>query len=272
MFDFLARWRWSRRLPKTPVPDIPSTLHFAVPKSGVVLSTNIVRSLANRMRIPYVRFNQLSGYNETLQFSPGSQHLFRARGYCYGEMTLYPQVRLSLGDYQSILVVRDPRDAIVSMYYSMKSSHPEPPGKATAARMNQERARLATVSIDEFALGTGVEFIRECLGSFIPMTSIPTLKTFRYEDVIYRKREWIEEICSHFRWPVPTAFCDLVARENDIFPKIDNPHSHIRHVHPGNHRVQLKTETIRRLEHELEREMAAFGYQPDVATWKSAAS
>jgi hypothetical protein len=68
--------------------------------------------------------------------------------------------------------------------------------------------------------------------------------TYRYEDVIFKKRIWIDDLCSWFGWDISSDLKGSVAARFDVVVDVERPDQHIRQVKPGNHRRHLRKETI----------------------------
>ena len=74
-----------------------------------------------------------------------------------------------------------------------------------------------------------------------------TVRIYRYEDVIFKKREWLADMCAWFGWNVSEKKINAIADKNDILPKAENEAQHIRQATPGDHKRKLRPETIEQL-------------------------
>lgn len=54
--------------------------------------------------------------------------------------------------------MHDPRDAIISYYYSMGYGHKPPTSNGHVERFMQQREKLIITNINEYALGEGKDF------------------------------------------------------------------------------------------------------------------
>jgi hypothetical protein len=68
---------------------------------------------------------------------------------------------------------------------------------------------------------------------------------YRYEDVIFAKQAWIDDMCDWYGWKVPIEQRQAVATHFDIRPESERPNEHIRQVTPGIYRKHLSEGTIR---------------------------
>lgn len=89
------------------------------------------------------------------------------------------------------------------------------------------------------------------------------MKVFRYEDIVYTKKTWAEEICFHYGWKVTNEQLEAAVAKVDVFPDDERPDQHVRQVHPGNYKQKLRPETIRYIEETCAAEMGFFGYVPE---------
>jgi len=253
----------SYTLPPSRKPNRQSTLQFSIPKCGTVMSTGIVRLLAKQEGVKFVSLESELRSRDERQLPAAAQGLFLPSGYCYGGFTSYPlnfDIPI-ISRCRSILIVRDPRDMLVSLYYSMKYSHPLLEGTSQRHRTDFHAGRQYAneADIDSFVVAVAPT-ARTWFSSYARVLDLPTLKVFRYEDVVYRKRQWVEQICDHFGWSVGRSKRDEIADSFDVFPNNEERNSHVRQVHPGNFKQKLRQDTVDRIEAELVEEMRIFGY------------
>jgi hypothetical protein len=255
----------SVQLPPT-TSNLPSVLCFSHHKAGSSMLDAIIRRLSEAVGLKFVSI-------ASSLFQRGDDiALMRLdlpwpeRGYCYGGFRRYPSSPVPLiKTAKTILLVRDPRDAVVSHYFSVRESHHLPPKDSMVRRTMLARREYAqSVSIDQWVIencGTaGEELAGYVAQGFLAR---PNVAIHRYEDVIYRKREWIEEMIRWLGWQVPEAVVDKLLSEIDVFPDAPANDRHVRQVHPGNHRVLLKPETCASLDRSLKFPLEAFGYIRD---------
>lgn len=190
---------------------------------------------------------------------PQTSEIFLDMGYCYGSPILPTTYDIPiLGKVKAILLVRDPRDMLVSLYYSMRESHPTP-GQAIKV-LGGARALAHRSSLDDCALTWAGGYAKTMRDYHEKLARSPLTKVFRYEDVVYDKATWVADICDHFEWDVPAETQRAIAKSADVFPDQERPDQHVRQVHPGNCKKKLAPDTIARLDDMLGPEMALFGY------------
>jgi len=162
---------------------------------------------------------------------------------------------------RAVLLVRDPRDMIVSQFHSFRASHVVPEGAGPDHPMRRARERALSQTLAQFAPGAAQRFARRFEGYLAQGFAWRAgTAVFRYEDVIFRKRDWAAELCAWFGWPLPAAAIAEAADRFDELPDMPDPARHVRQVHPGNHRTEMPPQTILQVEAILADAMAAFGY------------
>ncbi len=242
-----------------------SGIAFAVRKSGSVMLNRILKALCEHRNIPFVSIpDAFFRWGVPLDEAPeDTSKLFKPNGYFYGGFRRWPvafDIPI-LSTARSVLLLRDPRDRLVSDYYSMRESHSEPGKSLRGVREEvtwREKAR--SMDIDAYvremapSVRTDLERYRDELCAKYPV------KIYRYEDVIYNKRDWIGDLVSHYGWDVPADVIAEIAAENDVIPESEDTANHVRQVHPGNYRDKLSPATIDFLTDYFQGVMGDFGY------------
>jgi hypothetical protein len=269
--------RYSFALPETSLPelpppasDAPSVLAFSMPKAGSTLLERILQALAPEVGLAHVSLDEFffrAGVPPADR-PPQAARLFRPVGYLYGGFRSRPRYDIPiLPTARAVLLVRDPRDMIVSHYYSVTRSHRIPDlgeGEGTAGPhyLLRQREQAQRRTIAEHARATAQSYARNFDGYLAGgMLWRDNLAVYRYEDVIFEKRAWVADMCRWFGWSVPRERSDAIADRFDIRPERADPEAHVRQVAPGNHREELPAETIELLNRgPLEPHLRLFGY------------
>jgi hypothetical protein len=163
------------------------------------------------------------------------------------------------------LMVRDPRDALVSEYFSNAYSHliPERSGEAAAVteKMLAQRELALSADIRDYVLRMARPMNRTmCL--FAPLLHLPRLNTVHYEDMILCKRRLIRILGRHFRLKASDDDIAGILAWADEIPVAENPRAFVRRVVPRDHLDKLDEPTIARLNDVLRPAMSMFGYKP----------
>jgi hypothetical protein len=147
----------------------------------------------------------------------------------------YPTLQVPVPPLKIILVLRDPRDVLVSYYFSFKFSHPIQ--NEFAKNLHDDATRL---SIDEFVLQHADDFLQR-YNSYENWIGKPNVLFFRYEDLIAQPKE------------IETQLFDFIGigssqmtlfDEDDFSVTEENPAHHKRKVIAGDHREKLQSQTI----------------------------
>lgn len=247
---------------------------LGVRKSGSSIMNSMMESLARINNYNYVDIaGRLFGQNipeKDWRNDPAVLKLF-APGNVYGGFRAMPLIFERSDVFQAarkILLVRDPRDALVSEYFSNAYSH-SLPGKGVAAEASSGGAREQMLTMRETALATQIEDyvlsrakpLNQTLMEYAVVAKDPQTRLFRYEEVIFDKRRWIQDIATHFSWTAGSpAFLDGMMSWADVVPTEERNTEFVRKVTPGDHKDKLGPATITKLGELLREPMQAFGY------------
>ena len=181
---------------------------------------------------------------------------FSRHGRVYTGFRHFPVFDLNLEGVKAILMARDPRDMLVSMYYSVTKSHVVP---RNHHKFLQNRKLAAQMDIDEFSIERSKIYLNN-FRRYRKKLPKDTLTTYRYEDVIYQKAAWLKDLIGHLALPADEQLIHSIAQEHDVFPQQEDSDKHIRQVHPGNYKKKLKPETIAVLNEKLGEFLHHFNY------------
>jgi hypothetical protein len=160
-----------------------------------------------------------------------------------------------------IVHVRDVRDCIVSMYYSLISSHILPPMGADRTAMEAARNRLRMVDINEYVMEVIASddlFARmRVLKSVCERRSDVVLS--QYETMVETPEKWLDELCK----AIGASSTDELRLEIKRAVSIGGPEDitqHKRQVRPGDFRRKLTQTTQAALTEFYRDELRYFGY------------
>ena len=258
--------RFTFEVPRPGDLSIPSVFLVGLPKAG--------STLLNRLMMPITKAAGLSfvGLQETMfrmgvapQHTPAAVNAgFAPSGYAFGSFRSLPG-GVELPSYaadRTILLVRDPRDMLVSLYFSLARSH-APPGKIvgdeTAATFEDHRRQINSMSIDAFALSK-VAVVIDQYATVTAKLSAISHQLHRYEDIIFDKLSWARDMVAYLGLSVSTAVLERAVNANDIRPDVEDQARHVRKVVPGDHREKLRLETITELNARLGPILRQYGY------------
>jgi hypothetical protein len=234
-------------------------------KSGSTLINDIIREMTKEVAIPVVDLPTYCFSNGISLDSIACHYasFFSPTGYCYAGFRAIPAgLRGIIHELpgRKMLLVRDPRDMLVSMYYSVKFSHqfPRHYTKQLFSEYSPIRAS-AKFSLDEFCILNAYIFLI-AYRDYSNLIGDERTKIFRYEDVIFNKLELVRDLNQWFSLGLCSKKLGDIARMFDILPREDQPNGHIRQVTPGDHLRKLQKETIQMLDQVFAEFLATFGY------------
>ena len=252
-------------------PSRPAWFALGVRKSGSSMFNRAVKLLA--------KFNAVNWIDLPGDLFERDVPFFRWRdsevpdalvvgGNCYGGYRDCPTGLSHHPEFQrglKVLLVRDPRDAIVSEYFSTARTHRMPEAGLQAEGgasddMLKRRESAQAQSVEDYALSAG-GLLAETIGRYLPLLGDPGLLVLRYEDIIFDKAQMVRDVAKHFEWKVTNGQVDAVLKWIDVVPEVEDPNQFIRKVTPGDHREKLSAPVIARLDRMLGEAMEAFGYR-----------
>jgi hypothetical protein len=238
---------------------------LGIRKSGSSLFSNIAAALAthnnfNVIDIPGTLFEHGYRYHDWNALDrirsliwPGNVYVgFRDPPTCLYDDAIFRDAR-------KILLVRDPRDALVSEYFSNAFSHSLPSENAERSIIAEQRAIAQKTPIAEYVLDRARQFDTTFKG-YIPLVHDPKLLVIRYEDVIFDKAKWIGIVANHFGWTVSAELAKGILSWADVRPASEDPRAFVRKVAPGDHKEKLSSDVITKLNAQLSPIWQDLGY------------
>ncbi len=246
---------------EVPTPSsIQSFFPFALPKSGSTLLFNMLTEICHNADISIIdipSFAFTKGVRPRFLTSSIDQILY-SNGYAYLGWRYFPsQSNFDFSKVKCSLLVRDPRDMLVSLYFSRAFSHNAPKGEEE--QVLQNRKSIQAYDINDWVMKTASN-TKSLFEAYDENLQNKLLKIYRYEDVIFRKEKWLQDICKYFNIEVSKRALKAIARRHDIRPTREDPNAHIRSVTPGNYKKHLSEETINFLNQEFAEILLCFNY------------
>lgn len=257
--------------------DNRSIVVFTLHKSASMLIHNLCNKLSQDAGIRYVSPNIAnSGIDARVLLN--NKEIWRSLGTCFAPVRFYVDVP-NIEEYQIILHLRDPRDVLVSMYYSYCFIH-----KGEIQGNTGYRKEIADQGIDHFVLhmaneqkpkikgdyGTGAH-VADATGNLLKRYSDyidhilgrNNATLVKYEEMVTDFPGWLGKFVAPFPLKDKKAAVDeLVALSPQIFPaRTQDVMHHVRHITPGDHKNKLKAETIDELNHIFKDVLDALNYK-----------
>lgn len=243
--------------------DVQSIVVFTLHKSASMLIHNLCNKLSQDAGIRYVSPNVAnSGIDAKVLLS--NKAIWCSRGTCFAPVRFYVDIP-NIDKYRVILHLRDPRDVLVSMYYSYCFIH-----QGEIQGNTGYRKETAEQDIDNFVLhmaneqkpqikgdyGTGAH-VADATGNLLKRYSDyidhvlgkKSVTLVKYEEMVTDFPGWLEKFVAPFPLKDKKAtVSELVSLTPQIFPKrTQDVMHHVRHITPGDHKNKLKAETINEL-------------------------
>jgi hypothetical protein len=227
-------------------------------KSGSTLLNQIMKPVTEAAGLVY-----RSPAGELFQNGRELRHAkltFEPSGHAYGGFRNLPWRLPDFAANRTVLLTRDPRDALTSLYFSVAFSH-RPPGATDDSDMlrafEARRANAKAAEIDTFVLERAASHARLIEKT---MANAPPHRLYRYEDVIFDKLAWVDDMINYFGLSAPRPLVARIVERFDVVPTEEAPYEHIRRVTPGDHKEKLRPETIAILNDRLGPILRRFGY------------
>jgi len=248
-----------------PTSDKPSAFMLAYAKSGSTLMDRMIRQYCGSVgQATFTLYGEafMKGIRPQ-EIKEDSLACFEPSGVIYSGFRNYPQeFDLPLAGKKIIHLVRDPRDMVVSLYFSMVKSHPEL--KDSSGNWSKEVAESENKGLTDFVLERAYSY-KMYHRRYSEALKGHDVKVYRYEDVIYNKRDWMIDMLDYLEIEINDDIVDAVVKKNDIIPNAEDDSQHIRQVHPGNYKKKLDQDTIIKLNRRMIDFLREFDY-PDIVT------
>ncbi len=253
-------------IPLEPPAPIESFFIFGIHKCGSTLINKIFSDICNHIKVPCIAMPFLAfqqGIPDEIWSKSETLNSIVIDGYCYRAFRGYPlflkQNKL-IHQRRKILLVRDPRDAIVSGYFSFANSH-RPPGEGPALEaFLQKREHLKTIDIESYAIKHSIQVKLEFNRYNRHLKKDSLLKVYRYEDIIFDKVNWITDMLKFLNLSLNSNSVLKIATKHDIVPSSENVNQHIRKVKPGDYQDKLSSQCIAKINETLSDVLARYSY------------
>lgn len=242
-----------------------SVFVMAVHKAGSTLLNRVINPLARRSGRPLLALDlQLRQQGYPIAKAPPEVFgVWQQPGYIFGAIRTWHETFDTEDfrrDARKILLVRDPRDIATSLYFSQAKSHVAPPEGELKEQFDKVRSEALSLSIDDYIQKGKANTVLDSMTSFTRLLGSQRLNLFRYEDIIFRKREWILELARILQMKVPDQMLENILKQVDIVPTTEDPSKHIRRVKPGGFETKLSAESVRYIQDNYRTLFEAYRY------------
>ena len=187
--------------------------------------------------------------------------IFREKGFVYAPLRDYVEPD-NYQDYTVLFFLRDPRDVLVSNYFSMKYSHGEPRNKERRKNFLEVRRGLDEIDIDSFVLRQAAFYKKKYEDYLMSMKRFDGYVLLRYEDMVMNSAVWVEQLLSALSIPMEDQVVDGVFKilGLDEVPLAEDKSKHVRSKYPGDFKRKLKSSTVEKLNSEFLDVLDHLGY------------
>jgi len=242
----------------TPRSESPSVLFLSYNRCGSMYVSSLLKALTTASHTPIdlgqYAFHGDPSLKPKLADPTWQEEHFRSQGYFYVGFRS-PMDFVSLEEFKTLIVLRDPRDVLTSRFFSVAFAH-----MPSDAKFIADRKRAQEMGIDAFVLER-IEEVRKPYETYVSkVIGRPNVLHTRYEDMVTDFEPWLEKVAAHV---CPSPDKEVIARliaESDFKPATEDKYSHKRSVQPGSYKSKLKPETIAAVEAAFADLLPALGY------------
>jgi len=273
--EWIFEQRWKTEFALLKNKDIsssthPSIVHMGLNRSASQWVKSVLRRVGATIGLLHVRWNEMAfdssyPFLDHLDTVEKYQHIFRPRGYLYSAFGGYPTGIPDFSAYKAVLVVRDPRDILVSRYYSKAVSHRLPfEGSNKRDRVVQERKQAQKQSIDAFVRNESDKLLKT-YNAYLDglLRDHPDVHIARYEDMTADVEVWLSDLLEYVEIDPPQDLKEEIIAEARAVQdrKREDKTAHVRKGKPGDHVGKLNSESIYHLNQKFSRVLSHFGYR-----------
>lgn len=239
---------------------------FSLPKSGSTFVNAMIADLCqatmdfSAVDLPGWLFRNGVAYH--VANIDGIEGILQTPGYCFGGFRSFPDWldENAMLNMRRVLVVRDPRDIMISLYFSVRDSHAIPPAGELSEELRRHREAVRSMSLEQYVTGDAADWMLANFDRMAARVCGADCLVVRYEDMVYRKRDFATRLNAHLGMRVAKEHIGQAADRQDIFPEHENPKRHIRRVTPGDFRQKLSQRAIASLTAKFAEPIERFGY------------
>ena len=243
-----------------------SVIFFTVHKSASVFVGTILKTIASSVGITPI---DLPAYLFSIGIEPYAylkqkgnfDKIYKKNGYSYGPYREFLPYIPDLGAYKIVLMLRDPRDVLVSLYYSAGYSHNIPSRKGGISEILQTmRVSASETSIDSFVLDYADVFLNRYEAYCHRLLKSNHVFFTKYEEMVFDFNIWLDKMLVFLDIDLKRNIKKEIARNAQFSTQSEDKYSHKRQVAPGDHCRKLQLETIAKLNLKFQSILAILDY------------
>lgn len=168
-----------------------------------------------------------------------------------------------LDKFRAILLLRDPRDCLTSLFFSVAYSHRPPGDEKKQPAFFEYRDQVREMGIDRFVLGHGPEWSARYQKFCAALNTHDNVHLLTYEQLVLDFPGWIDRVLEIWGVDVNNQVRGKLMRRGRFDVEKEDVNSHKRQVQPGDHRRKLKPQTIEELTSMFRPVLVPLGYESD---------
>jgi hypothetical protein len=187
---------------------------------------------------------------------------FKPEGYVYSVFGGVVRNIQQFDRYRVLLTVRDPRDILVSQFYSIRYSHAPPGGGDRKSEFQRLREIALSQDIDTYVLEHAEKLRATFLDYIDCLFPLPdNVRVLRYEDMVESFEVWLDALLSHCELGITSTLRSELIEESALTKRRkEDPSKHLRKGKAGDHAEKLSPRTIAALDRMFCDILKAFGY------------
>ncbi|MCG8307963.1 MAG: sulfotransferase domain-containing protein [Cytophagales bacterium] len=240
---------------------VPSIIHFSLNKSATTFVKDLLFEIGSSKGMIPVRLHDYAfktklPYFDSLSFDEMEKykHIFKSHGYVYSVFGGMVENIEMLSKLKVIFMVRDPRDILVSEYFSVAHSHPVPSKNGNKVDDFISKRNFAKeVDIDTYVLNQSQK-IRSIYDRYLHLLIRKghNIHLTKYEDMVEDFGSWLTNLLNYLELEVSSAFRKSIENKFDrAKPKAEDKKSHNRKGKRGDYLEKLNASTIDKLNAEF---------------------
>jgi Sulfotransferase domain len=246
-----------------------SIIFYSTAKGGSTYVSDLLRQLVEDVEITPINFSdycwQMGESMDAIKNKVVSNQGFKPVGYCYG---CFRDIRLwtipELDRYKILLVLRDPRDVMTSLYFSIAVSHKIPTlNQHSRKKMLLFKITALKMNIDDYVLESIPRFLEKYQDYIHYLYGKPNVVFLTYEEMVGHFGVWLDKVITGLELDVSPQLVDRIKSEANFTVDREDIYSHKRQVQPGDHKRKLKPETIEILNDRFAEVLETLGYDRD---------
>jgi len=236
-------------------------LIYTVHKAASMFLHQLAAEISKIYKIDYYSINQKENFDEIKGTSWLSYMTSENRHGCFGPIRAgeaEPNIPENLEKYSVIVHLRDPRDVLVSLFYSHIYSHPSAGGFNVDQSTKKQWEKSG---VDKFVLERAPTFLNYYNKLYSELIVNEHVVFIKYEAMVLEYGVWLKSFLSafeHFEIPNKSLFWRFSGYKshNDIYDSLykkhvgdfvattENVSKHKRQITPGDYKRKLASATI----------------------------